>query len=198
MNIIAAVYSDWGIGFNGAQPLVIPEDRKNFAKLTKSGVIIAGRKTYQSFQNHQSQDAGDEAFANIGSPLPGRKNVVLTRDKNFIANGAYVAHSIEEVLDEIADCDTDKVFVVGGGDIYRQFLQFCTNAYITKIAATPMSDTFFPNLDKLPKWSSVHESQSYDYVIQSVDSPSLLGRFSTKTPETCIIKYSYALYNRAK
>jgi len=197
MNIIAAVYSDFGIGINGTQPIVIPEDRENFAKLTKNGVIIAGRKTYQGFPNQRPQGGRDEGQAYYGSPLPGRRNIVLSRDRNFIADGACVVHSIEEAMDEISDYDQDKVFVVGGGDIYRQFLQFCTNAYITKIAAIPRSDTFFPNLDKLPEWSIVYESPSYDHVLRSVNLLPLLHKSASKTHEACRIKYSFVLYRNS-
>jgi len=137
MNIIAAVTSDWGIGYNGVQSIVIPEDRKYFRKLTDNGVIIVGRKTFEE----------------IGRPLPNRKNIVLTRDKNFIAYGAIVVHSIDEVLARTANDDPGRVFVIGGSSVYNAFLPLSTYAYITKIEAAPPSDAFFPNLDDLPGWS---------------------------------------------
>jgi len=137
MNVIVAVNADWGIGYNGTQTIVIPEDRRYFKKLTEGGVVIAGRKTYEDFRR----------------PLPNRKNIILTRDKAFKADGAVVLHTVDEVLAEISGHDTEKVFVIGGGDIYRLLLPLCSRAYVTKIEAAPPSDTFFPSLDDLPGWT---------------------------------------------
>jgi len=153
MNSIAAVNSDWGIGYNNAQSIVIPEDRRHFNKITTGGVVIAGRKT----------------FEDIGKPLAHRKNIILTRDKSFKADGVIAAHSVDEALALAADFDTDKVFVIGGGRIYKLFLHMCTYAYITKIEAAPPSDTFFPNLDELNDW-----------VLENCGEPKMSGgiRFS--------------------
>ena len=137
MNVIVAVNSDWGIGFDGKQSIVLPEDRRFFRETTSGGVIIAGRKTFEDFPG----------------PLPNRKNIVLTRDKYFSAEGVTVLHSIEEVLEAVADADPEKVFIAGGGGIYEQFLPLCGRAYVTKLSAAPESDTFFPNLDELKNWS---------------------------------------------
>ena len=152
MNIVVAVNSDWGIGYNNSQSLVISEDRENFRKITSGGIVIVGRKTFQE----------------IGRPLPNRMNIILTQDKTFKASGTIVTHSIDEVLAKIGDSDTDKVFVIGGGAIYRQFLPMCSHAHVTKIYAAPPSDTFFPNLDDLPNWSleiqgERHESKSLQF-----------------------------------
>jgi len=137
MNIIVAVNSDWGIGYNNAQPIVLPEDRQNFRKITDGGLVIAGRKTFEE----------------LGRPLPKRKNIVLTHDRSFKAIGVVAAHSIDEVLAMIAEEDTSRVFVIGGGVVYKQFLPHCSHAYVTKIEAETPIDTYFPNLDKLPDWS---------------------------------------------
>ena len=137
MNIVVAVNSDWGIGYNNKQSIVIDEDRQHFKRVTDGGVIIAGRKTFEDF----------------GRPLPNRKNIVLTRDRTFNAHGVVVAHSMDEVLVKIADDDTDKVFVIGGESIYELFMPMCSYAHVTKIEAAPLSDVFFPNLDELPEWS---------------------------------------------
>ena len=139
MHIIAAVNIDWGIGYNNTQSIVIPEDRRRFKKLTNGGTVIAGRKT----------------FEDIGIPLPNRKNIILTRDKNYMPGGVLITNSVEEILAITAGEDPDKVFVIGGGSIYSIFLPMCSHAHITKIEAMPLSDTFFPNLDKSPDWSLV-------------------------------------------
>ena len=137
MNAIVAVNSDWGIGYNNTQSVVIPEDRRNFRKLTDGGIIIAGKRTFDDF----------------GRPLPNRTNIILTRDRGFTAHGISVAHSVDEVLMKIAEEDQDKVFIIGGGSIYKLFLPMCSCAYITKIESSPPSDTFFPNLDDSPDWT---------------------------------------------
>jgi dihydrofolate reductase len=137
MNAVVAVYSDWGIGQSGTQTLVIPGDRRYFRKLTEGGVVIAGRKTFEDFRK----------------PLPNRRNIILSRDPAFIVDGAVSARSAGEVLAEVANEDPDKVFVIGGGEIYKLFLPLCAFAYVTKIIASPPSDTFFPNLDTLRGWT---------------------------------------------
>ena len=136
MKIVVAVYNDWGIGQSGTQQIVIPADRKRFLQLTDGGAVIVGRKTFEDFPG----------------PLKNRKNVILTRNGGFRADGAVIVHSVSEALDEVAGVSPDRVFVVGGGDIYRTFLPLCDFAFVTKIKAAPPSDTFFPNLDILPQW----------------------------------------------
>ena len=137
MNIIVAVNNDWGIGFKGTQQIVIPEDRRHFAEITRGGIVIAGRKT----------------FNDCGGPLPGRKNILLTHDKDFICEGFVVVNSLEQTLDALADEDRTGAFVIGGGEIYMLFLPICEYAYVTKINISPISDTFFPNLDEMSCWS---------------------------------------------
>ena len=137
MNIIVAVNSDWGIGYNNTQTIVIPDDRRNFHKLTNGGIVVAGRKTFEDF----------------GRPLSNRKNIILTHDRKFKVSGAVAAHSLDEALAIISDEDTDKVFVIGGGSVYEQFLHMCSFAHITKIESSPQSDTYFPNIDESADWS---------------------------------------------
>ena len=141
MNVIAAVYSDWGIGYNYTQSIVLPEDRQNFLNKTKDSIVIMGRRTFEE----------------IGRPLLKRKNIILTSDRKFKVAGAVTAHSVDEVLAMISEEDTEKTFVIGGGVVYKQFLPMCLYAFVTRIEVAPQSDTFFPNLNKLPEWS--HESK---------------------------------------
>ncbi|MCL2392489.1 MAG: dihydrofolate reductase [Oscillospiraceae bacterium] len=142
MNIIVVVNSDWGIGCEGKQAIILPEDRRFFRETTDGGTIIAGRKTYEDFPG----------------PLPNRKNIILTRDKDFKPEGVIVKRSLEGVLEEIANEDKSDVFIVGGGEIYKLFLPLCDYAYVTKIEAAPKSDTYFPNLDSLPNWKIEEQS----------------------------------------
>lgn len=135
MDLIVAVYDDWGIGRDGTQPVALSADRRFFREVTRGATVIVGRKTLADFPG--------------GRPLPNRMNIVLTR-QNVQIPGVTVCHSPEEAAELTKD--HEKVFVIGGGSIYRQMLSMCSKAYITKVHATPESDTFFPNLDEDPGW----------------------------------------------
>ena len=135
MELIVAVYDDWGIGCEGTQPIALSVDRKFFREMTKGALVIAGRKTVGDFPG--------------GKPLPGRINVVLSRSELDLP-GFTVVNSPEQAL-ELAKA-AEKAMVIGGGSIYRQMLPLCDRAYITKVHLTPVSDTFFPNLDQDPAW----------------------------------------------
>ena len=135
MELIVAVYDDWGIGKDGTQQIALAADRKFFRETTRGAMVIAGRRTIADFPGQK--------------PLPGRVNVVLTRTKQEIP-GFTVATSPEEAV-ELAKT-AQRAMVIGGGSIYRQMLPLCDTAYITKVHCTPESDTFFPNLDADPEW----------------------------------------------
>jgi len=135
MELIVAVYDDWGIGRDGTQPIALSVDRKFFRETTRGAMVIAGRRTIADFPGQK--------------PLPGRVNVALTRSGKEIP-GFTVCASTEEAV-ELAK-KADRAMVIGGGSIYKQMLPCCDTAYITKIHVTPESDTFFPNLDEDPQW----------------------------------------------
>ena len=135
MELIVAVYDDWGIGREGTQPIALSVDRKFFRETTRGCLVIAGRRTIEDFPGKK--------------PLPGRVNVALTRSCQEIP-GFIVCSSPEEAM-ELAKT-ADRAMVIGGGSVYRQLLPFCDTAYITKVHVTPESDTFFPNLDELEDW----------------------------------------------
>ena len=135
MELIVAVYDDWGIGKDGTQPIALSADRKFFRETTKGAMVIVGRKTLADFPG--------------GKPLPNRVNVVLTR-QGVDTEGVVVCHSPEEAVTLAKDAP--RAMVIGGGSIYRQLLPFCDTAYITKVHTPPESDTFFPDLDQDPQW----------------------------------------------
>jgi dihydrofolate reductase len=135
MELIVAVYDDWGIGKDGDQPIALSADRKFFRETTKGSTVIVGRKTLAAFPG--------------GRPLPNRVNVVLTR-QNVEIPGVSVCHSVEEAADFCKNAE--RTFVIGGGTVYRQMLPLCDKAYITKVHVTPESDTVFPNLDEMEDW----------------------------------------------
>ena len=143
MELIVAVYDDWGIGCCGTQPVAISADRKFFRETTKGAMVIVGRKTLADFPG--------------GKPLPKRVNVVLTRG-NVDMEGVVVCHSPEEAA-ELAKT-AEKAFVIGGGSVYRQMLPLCDTAYVTKVHTTIPCDTWFPNLDEDPDWFLAEVLQS--------------------------------------
>ncbi len=136
MELIVAVYEDWGIGRDGTQPIALSADRKFFRETTKGAMVIVGRRTIQDFPGQK--------------PLPGRVNVALSRSVREIP-GFILCASAEEAV-ELAKT-AQRAMVIGGGSIYHQMLPYCDTAYITKVHVTPDSDTFFPNLDQDPAWS---------------------------------------------
>ena len=135
MELIVAVYDDWGIGKDGTQPVALSADRKFFREMTRGAMVIVGRRTIDDFPGKK--------------PLPGRVNVALTRKGGEIP-GFTVCKSPEEAA-ELAKT-VDRAMVIGGGSVYRQMLPMCDTAYITKVHCTPESDTFFRNLDEDPDW----------------------------------------------
>ena len=178
MNAIVAVNSDWGIGLDGSQVVVIPEDRRRFRRLTDGGVVIVGRKT----------------FEHLPGPLPNRKSIVLTQDSTFKAKGVVIVHSVDEVLEEVADEDPEKVFVIGGGEIFELLLPLCAYAYVTKIDINLPSDTFFPDLDILPGWSFVRREFG-TYLKADVELQTNYS-YGNADDESDVIRYSFDLYKR--
>ena len=143
MELIVAVYDDWGIGKNGTQPVALSADRKFFRETTRGAMVIVGRRTIDDFPGKQ--------------PLPGRVNVALTRQSADIP-GFTVCNSPEEAA-ELAKT-APRAMVIGGGSIYKQMLPLCDTAYVTKVHCAPESDTFFPNLDNDPEWTLKQVLQS--------------------------------------
>ena len=135
MEAIVAVYSDWGIGSGGTQPVVLKADRVHFRELTMGAAVIVGRKTLEDFPG--------------GRPLRGRHNIVVSRQELTI-EGAELVHSTEDAL--AAAARQARCLVIGGASVYRQFYPHCDRVFLTKIDLAPHSDSFFPNLDADPAW----------------------------------------------
>ena len=150
MELIVAVYDDWGIGKDGTQPVALSADRKFFRETTRGAMVIVGRRTIEDFPGKK--------------PLPGRVNVALTRS-NVGIPGFVVCHSPEEAA-QLAKT-AERAMVIGGGSIYRQMLPYCDTAYVTKVHTTIESDTFFPNLDTDPDWY-------FDGILQSGEENGVL------------------------
>ena len=149
MNLIAAVDQNWGIGLKNQLLVRIPEDMKYFRQMTTGKVVVMGRKTLESFPG--------------GQPLSNRTNIVLTTDQNYQKKNAAVVHSLEELFHNLQQYQSEDVFVIGGESIYRQLLDQCETAYITKIDYQYQADAWFPNLDELPQWEITAKSEEQTY-----------------------------------
>lgn len=143
MELIVAVYDDWGIGADGTQPVALRADRKFFRETTRGAMVIAGRRTIEDFPGQK--------------PLPGRVNVALSQSAGEIP-GFTVCNSPEAAA-ELAKT-AERAMVIGGGSVYRQMLPLCDTAYVTKVHCTPRSDTWFPNLDDNSDWYLADTLQS--------------------------------------
>ncbi len=149
MNLIVAVDKNWAIGYKGKLLISIPEDMKFFRETTTGHTVVMGKNTLLSFPNSK--------------PLKNRNNIVIALEKDFTVEGATTVYSIEEALEEIKKYDSDDVYVIGGGSIYKQLLPYCDKAYITYIDHSYSADTFFPNLDEDDEWEITSESEEQTY-----------------------------------
>ena len=142
MEAIVAVYSDWGIGSGGTQPVVLRADRAHFKELTDGAAVIVGRRTLGDFPG--------------GRPLKGRHNIVVTRQYIEVP-GAQVAHSTEEAL--TLSAEYERCLVIGGASVYRQFMPYLDTVHVTKIDLAPQSDSYFEKLDSSPDWERIDEER---------------------------------------
>lgn len=130
VSLIAAVAANGVIGRDGSMPWHLPEDLKRFKALTMGHAIVMGRKTFDS----------------IGRLLPGRRTIIVTRQRDYRIDGAEVVHSVDAAI--ALARDDDEVFVIGGGEIYVQALPLADRLLITEIDATPPGDVRFPAIDR--------------------------------------------------
>lgn len=136
ISIIAAISNNYVIGKDNQIPWHLPADFAYFKKNTLGKPIIMGAKTFES----------------IGKALPGRKNIILHRDKNYKAEGCIVVDSIEAALE--AARDAQEVMICGGASVYQQFLPMAQRLYLTYIDHDFAGDTFFPEFEK-KEWREI-------------------------------------------
>ena len=148
ISIIAAVDKNWAIGYKNRLLISIPDDMKQFMQATTGGVCIMGKGTLMSLPG--------------GKPLKNRVNFVLTNDREFKESGAVIVHSVEGALDKLSEYN-GNVYIIGGESIYRQFLPYADEAYITYIDYKYQADRFFPSLDENDDWKLVSESEEQTY-----------------------------------
>ncbi len=163
MILIFAVDNNWNIGYDGDLLYKISEDLKRFRMITEGNIIIMGRRTFEALPGQKA--------------LPNRINIVLTRDKDYKAEGSIVINSLDELPPLLRNLksSSDKemeVFVIGGGNIARQLIDYCNRAYITKVFKSFPADTLIPNLDLDENWQIINESEIFsegDMLYQYVD-----------------------------
>lgn len=130
--LIAAIGKNRELGKQGDLIWRISDDLKHFREVTKGNSIIMGRKTYES----------------IGRPLPKRVNIIVTRDPEYHQDGCVVVHSLEKAIETAKNTGTEKIYVIGGGEIYKQALPFATSLDLTLIDAEELqADVFFPEFE---------------------------------------------------
>lgn len=151
LSIIVAMDRNRVIGNNDSLPWQLSADLKNFKKITMGKPIVMGRKTHES----------------IGRPLPGRENIILTRDNHYQAKGCTVLNSMDEIFDHCRDIE--EVMITGGAEIYNMSLAQVTHLYLTEVHAEIEGDTFFPEFDQ-SEWKEVSrenykadEKNEFDY-----------------------------------
>lgn len=147
MNIIVAVGKNLGIGYKNDLIYNISEDKKFFRRTTLEKVVVMGRKTFLSLPN--------------SAPLKNRTNIVMSRDKNFKADGVTVCHSKEEFLHLLENYDSKDVYIIGGAEIYAELFDLCDTAIITKIDDDKPADKFFPDIDSMKNWKLSDISEDY-------------------------------------
>ncbi|MBQ8227917.1 MAG: dihydrofolate reductase [Clostridia bacterium] len=146
MKLIVNVDNEWNIGNDGDLVFPIREDMKFFRTTTSGKVVVMGRKTLDSFPG--------------GNPLKNRVNIVLTRDNSFEREGAVITHSVEETLEKLKEYNSDDVYVIGGAEIYKMFLDYCDTAVVTHVdAVAEKADKKFPDISSKPEWTLCEKSE---------------------------------------
>ncbi len=138
ISIIAAVDENWGIGLDNQIPWHLPADLARFKELTMGHHLVAGRKTFQS----------------IGSALPGRQMIVLTRNQELEAPDCHTAASLDAALNLAENAGENEVFIIGGAEVYQEALPLAEKLYLTRVHADAEADTFFPEFEE-SDWSLI-------------------------------------------
>ena len=141
---IAAVDKNWGIGRNGDLLVNIPEDKKFFKYITNNSIVIMGRKTWDSLPQ---------------KPLPNRENYVITKTPEKYSEDGVKFITLSEAIQMIENLEiSSRIFIIGGGQIYKELLPYCAMVEITKVYKDFEADTFFPNLSIDENWIATGEA----------------------------------------
>jgi dihydrofolate reductase len=165
ISLIVAMDEQRGIGFQGRLPWHLPADLKRFKSLTMGHHLIMGRKTYES----------------IGSPLPGRTMIVVTRNPSYQPDGCMVARSLETALEFARMGMETEVFIIGGGDLFEQSIDLADRIYMSKVHTSLPADVYFPDIST-DEWQEqkselvpADEKNFYDFtfsILERKDNPA--------------------------
>lgn len=157
ISLLVAAAENNAIGKNNRLLWHLPNDMKFFKNTTWGMAVIMGRKTYES----------------VDKPLPGRYNIVITRQADWKAEGTITATDLNDALQKAKETNCNEVFVIGGGEIYKQSLEIADKIYMTRVHTTLDGDTFFPEIDET-KWQlirnqdfEINEKHKYAYSFQT-------------------------------
>ena len=154
ISLIVAMAENRVIGRGGTIPWKVPGEQKLFKRITLGHTLIMGRKTHED----------------IGRPLPGRSNIVISRNKDYRPQGCLTAHSLQGAFD-ICPADETEVFIIGGGQLFQEALPIADRIYLTLVALQIPGDTFFPVIpeDRFLITSSEHFEGPQPYDLQIYD-----------------------------
>jgi dihydrofolate reductase len=157
ISIIAAMGKNRELGFDNKLPWNLPDDLKNFRDVTRGHAVVMGRKTHEA----------------IGRVLPDRKNIIITRDPKYVAEGCVVVYSIEDAI--AAAQGEDTLFIIGGGEIYNLALPYAQKMILTFVDAEPKADTYFPEFNE-NEWHVVSAEphakdaeHAYDFITKTYE-----------------------------
>jgi dihydrofolate reductase len=139
ISLIVAAAENNAIGKDNQLLWHLPNDLKFFKNTTWGMPVIMGRKTFEA----------------VNKPLPGRFNIVITRQADWKAEGTIVATDLQDALQKAKETNCNEIFVIGGGEIYKQSMEIADKIYITRVHANFDADTFFPEIDE-SKWQLTH------------------------------------------
>ncbi len=153
ISLIAAIASgNRALGKDNKLIYKIPEDLEYFRKVTAGHVVVMGRKTFES----------------IGHALPNRVNVIVTRDPSLSAEGAIAVHSLDEAMRLAQEKEKEEIFIIGGGQIYKEAINLADRLYLTVVEGSPEADAFFPDYSKFTKVVSEKQGESEGYKFKSL------------------------------
>lgn len=144
ISLVVAAANNNAIGKGGVMPWHLPNDLKHFKNVTWGMPVIMGRKTFDS----------------LGKPLPGRKNIVITRQAHWEEPGTVTVKSIDDALFLVREADVKEAMVIGGGEIFNMVFDKANRIYMTRVEAEPEGDTFFPAID--PKQWRLVSQKDYE------------------------------------
>ena len=145
LSLLAALSTNNVIGRDNEVPWRLSTDLKRLKAMTMGHHVIMGRKTYES----------------VGRPLPGRTNVVITRQESYAPEGVTVVHSLEDAVRIAARAGDDEAFILGGAEIYAQAMHRADRMYLTRVHAEVEGDTWFPDFDDVSEWHLI-DAEHFD------------------------------------